>query len=63
MSRRVLGADHASGRSHHERLRQAGGAARLAESAEVASAGRPEVGVRGDGRGALVLTELGRDLV
>ena len=63
MGRRVVGVDDAARRSHHERLRQAGGAARLAERAEVASARRPEVGVRGDGRGALVLAELGRDLV
>ncbi len=54
---------HAAGGAHHERLRQARVAAAVRERAEVAGADRAEVGVRGGRRGALVLPELGRDLV
>ena len=55
--------DHAAGRPHHEWLRQPGGAGRHPQPAEVAGHDRPEVRVGGRRRGALVLANLGRDLV
>ncbi len=63
MRRRLVDCCDTPGGAHHERLGEAGRDDIAAECPNVAGDDGPEVGV-GDGRrGALVLTELGRDLV
>ena len=59
----VFRAHDAAGRAHDERFGQPRRAARFTQRPEVAAARRPEIRVGGDGRGALVLAELRRDLV
>ena len=63
MRRRLFDREHAAGGEHHDRLRQPRLGRRARERAQVARRDRREIGVGGGRRGALVLAELGRDLV
>ena len=61
--RRLLGRQDTAGREHHDRLRQPGLGRSRRQRAQVAGRHGREVRVGGGRRRALVLPELGRDLV